>query len=155
MFSVLFNVYQYVNAKHYFDNQETRHTALRSKIKKASDSINTLNELNYNLSYFTLLDNDRAMTYFENENLEALNIKTFVSEYIYDQNTLKGDHPLVPFEGMEGDMKINKIQFLNHKWIQADFTDGRYWGEMILQYDLNPDKTLNFRALGSFIYPVN
>ena len=37
-------------------------------------------------------------------------IENLVSNQIYDQNAIKGNNPLVPFEGMNGDMKINKLK---------------------------------------------
>jgi hypothetical protein len=54
---------------------------------------------------------------------------------------------------MNGDMKINKVKFLNHKWIQADFTDGKFWGEMILEYYFNEKNELELKSLASFLYP--
>jgi hypothetical protein len=58
----------------------------------------------------------------------------------------------VPFEGMAGDMKINKLKFLNHKWILADFTDNTYWGEMILEYYFNDKNELELTPIASFLY---
>jgi hypothetical protein len=85
--------------------------------------------------------------------LEAADVEAKVSDQIYDFNLKKGNNPLVPFEGMDGDMKINKLKFLNHKWILADFTDGKYWGEMILAYSFNNENELELTTLGSFLYP--
>ena len=54
---------------------------------------------------------------------------------------------------MNGKMKINKIKFLNHKWIIADFTDGRYWGEMILEYYVTKANKIELTQLSSLLYP--
>ena len=66
---------------------------------------------------------------------------------------MKGNNPLVPFDGMNGDMKINRLKFLNHKWILAEFTDGKFWGEMILEYSFNENRELKFNTVASFLYP--
>jgi len=50
-------------------------------------------------------------------------------------------------------MKINKIRFLNHKWIIADFTDGRYWGEMVIEYYISDKKQIELTSTTSLLYP--
>lgn len=52
-------------------------------------------------------------------------------------------------------MLINSIRILNHKWIITNFSDGKYWGELFLSYDLSEDDQLNFKREESFIYPLN
>ncbi|CAM3522897.1 hypothetical protein [Aequorivita lipolytica] len=153
LFAVLFIFYQYMNEKSIFEAQDTRIESLQAQVEKADDSINTLQNKVRDLNYFTLLGNDNAMTYFENMGFEAAEIEAKVSDQIYDFNLEKGNNPLVPFDGMNGDMKINKLKFLNHKWILADFTDGKYWGEMVLEYSFNQNNELELNTLGSFIYP--
>ena len=143
----------YMNEKSIFEAQEIKIENLRSQLEKAKDSISKSNDRIADLDYFTLQGNDNAMSYLESFGYESADIETLVSNHIYDQNTIKGNNPLVPFEGMEGDMKINKVKFLNHKWILADFTDGTYWGEMILEYTINKDKSLTLNTIASLIYP--
>ena len=68
---------------------------------------------------------------------------------IYDTE----DHPLVPYASMTGNkMLIDQIRMLNHKWIIASFTDGKYWGEMLLAYDIENKENLKFRVLESTLY---
>ena len=50
---------------------------------------------------------------------------------------------------------INKAKILNHRWIIADFTDGVYWGEVLLKYFVNDDKTISFEVIQSLIYQKN
>ena len=59
---------------------------------------------------------------------------------------IKGKNPIVPYDGIEGKMKINKVKFLNHRWIVADFTDGTYWGEMVLEYYINNDESIDLNV---------
>ncbi len=151
--AVLFIIYQYMNEKSIFESQDKRIESLEAQLQVANDSIKTLQTAIGNLNYFTLLGNDNAMTYFENMGLEAAGVQAKVSDQIYDFNLQKGNNPLVPFDGMDGNMKINKLKFLNHKWILADFTDGKYWGEMILSFSFNNNNDLELTPIGSFIYP--
>jgi hypothetical protein len=152
LFALLFIFYQYMNEKGIYESQDTRIKTLEAKVARANDSINTLQNSVRDLNYFTLMGNDNAMTYFEKMGYEAAEVEAMVSDQIYDFNLQKGNNPLVAFDGMNGDMKINKLKFLNHKWILADFTDGKYWGEMILEYYFNDKKELELTPLGSFLY---
>ncbi len=152
LFSLLMLLFLYMSQKSIYESQENKITSVNTLLEKSQDSISKLNTEIAELHYFNFQDNDNAMTYFENMGYDATEIEELVTNQIYDQNAIKGNNPLVPFEGMEGEMKINKIKFLNHKWIIADFTDGVYWGEMILDYSINSEKQLNFNTIGSTLY---
>jgi len=153
LFTLLLVVFQYMNQKSIFESQEIRVENLRSQVEVAEDSISKLNDRIGDLDYFTLQGNENAMTYLESLGYEAIDIETFISDQIYDQNALKGNNPLVPFEGINGSMKINKLKFLNHKWILVDFTDGTNWGEMILEFEITENKEYNLYTIASLIYP--
>ena len=153
LFALLFIILQYMNEKSIFESQETKIENLEANIEKENHSIDSLKNQVRDLNYFTLQGNENAMTYLEKLGFEAADVEAMVSDQIYDFNLKKGNNPLVPFDGMNGDMKINKLKFLNHKWIQADFTDGKYWGEMILEYYFNDKKELELTPIASFIYP--
>ena len=159
-FALLLVIFQYMNEKKIFEKQEHKIESQRSKIntlkekqKALNDSILVLNDEILNVNYFTLQGNQNAMDYIESLGFEAKDIEKLVSEYIYDQNLKKGNNPLVPFEGIKGNMKINKLKFLNHKWILADFTDGHYWGEMILEYYVTKDRKIELHQVSSLMYP--
>ena len=64
----------------------------------------------------------------------------------------RGDNPLVPYEGIENPFKINKIKLLNHKWIVADFSDGKYWGELLIRYELLESKNVDFTLIDHLLY---
>jgi len=142
-----------MNQKSIFESQQTQIDTLRSKVEKTKDSIQSLHAEIQELKYFRLQGNENAMTYLEDMGYNVKELETQVTEWIYDQNVVSEDHPLVPFSGLQGGMKINKIQFLNHKWILADFTDGQYWGEIILELNVLPNRDFDVKLLGSLIYP--
>ena len=141
-FAVLFIIYQYMNEKSIFENQEEKINGLTEKVDKANDSIAVLHDRIADLNYFTLQGNDNAMTYLENLGLEAPAVEEMITDAIYDRNVEAGGNPLIPFEG-ESAYWVNKTKFLNHRWILADFTDGRYWGEMVLEYFFDENNELS------------
>ena len=159
-FAMLFVIFQYMNEKKIFEKQENKIESQRNKINTlkykvsvVTDSLETLSNVISDVNYFTLQGNENAVSYIENLGFEAKEIEGFVSDYIYDLNLKKGNNQLVPYEGINGDMKINKLKFLNHKWILADYTDGRYWGEMVLEYYVTKDRKIEFHQISSLMYP--
>ena len=156
-FTLLFVIFQYMNEKKIFGKQENKIESQRNKINKLKDQVKVITdslESLSNVDYFSLQGNENAISYIESLGFEALEIETFVSDYIYDQNLKKGNNQLVPYEGINGDMKINKLKFLNHKWILADYTDGRYWGEMVLEYYVTKNREIELKQISSLMYPV-
>ncbi len=159
-FAILFVIFQYMNEKKIFEkqsskieSQKSKITLLKSELKRATDSIENLSNSVSDLNYFTLQGNENAMSYFESFGYEPDAIENMVSEFIYEENLMSGDNPIIPFDGIDGTMKINKLKFLNHKWIQADFTDGKYWGEMIMEYYITETKKIEVNSVVSLLYP--
>ena len=160
LFTLLFVIFQYMNEKKIFEKQENkiekqRNTIsnLKNELLTLKDSLEILSNENLSCNYFTLQGNENAVSYIEKLGFESLEIESQVSEYMYDQNLVKEKNYLIPYEGMNGKMKINKIKFLNHKWIIADFTDGRYWGEMILEYYVTKKNKIELNQISSLLYP--
>lgn len=141
-----------MNEKQIYESQESQIAVLTKKLETTEEEKDSLTSQMMDVNYFTLQGNDNAMTYFENMGYEASDIENKVREYIYDQNGIKGKNPIVPYDGIEGKMKINKVKFLNHRWIVADFTDGTYWGEMVLEYYINNDESIDLNVIGSLLY---
>ena len=102
------------------------------------------------IQYFSLENNDDALAYYDHLNLE--NPSRYIADKLLETNEQKGNNPLVPYEGMENDFKINKIKVLNHQWILADFSDGKYWGELLLEYQLKDDLGIDFTLLDHLLY---
>lgn len=144
-----------MNEKKIFESQEIKIERLQAKSQAETDSMEVMQNKIMNLDYFTLQGNEKAMTYLEKMGFEAAEVEATVSDQIYDYNLTKGSNTLVPFEGINGNMKINKLKFLNHKWILADFTDGKYWGEMILEYSFDENRELDLKTISSFLYPTS
>jgi hypothetical protein len=160
LFTLLFVIFQYMNEKKIFEKQENKIekqrniiSNLKNELLTVKDSLEIISNENLSCNYFTLQGNENAVSYIEKLGFESLEIESQVSEYMYDQNLVKEKNYLIPYEGMNGKMKINKIKFLNHKWIIADFTDGRYWGEMILEYYVTKKNKIELNQISSLLYP--
>lgn len=152
IFSVLFILFQYVNSKKYFESESKKLTSAETEIKTLKDSIQSVLMQNADLQYFSLENNEDALSYYDNLDIE--NLSAYIQDKLIETNEQKGDNPLVPYAGMNGPMKINKIQVLNHKWILADFSDGKHWGELFINYEIKPDLSIDFTRTSHFLYPI-
>ena len=114
------------------------------------DSIQNLNLKVLGMQYFSLENNDDALAYYEHLNMA--DPTGYISDKLLETNESKGDNPLVPYEGMDSSFKINRIKLLNHKWIIADFSDGKYWGELLIKYELLDDTSVDFTLIDHLLY---
>jgi len=151
-FAILLVIFQYMNEKKIFETQESKITSLTNKLDRANDSISALNDKVLDLDYFTLQGNDNAMSYLEGIGFEAIEVELSITDAIYEKNMEEGGNPLIPYEGTESPMRVNKVRFLNHRWILADFTDGTYWGEVVLEYFFDQNNELSITPIGSTMY---
>ena len=123
---------------------------LKEEVSTLEDSLQQSQLKVLEMQYFSLENNDDALAYYEHLNLE--NPTRYIADKLLETNESKGDNPLIPYEGMENDFKINKIKILNHKWILADFSDGKYWGEVLIGYELKDDMGVDFTLKDHLLY---
>ena len=124
-------------------NSQNRVAALRDSLQNAQLRI-------LDMQYFSLENNDDALAYFDHLNLK--DPARYIADKLLETNETKGDNPLVPYEGMNGNFKINKIKVLNHKWILADFSDGKFWGDVVIRYELKDDLGIDFTLIDHLLY---
>ncbi|MFC6860451.1 hypothetical protein [Zunongwangia atlantica] len=154
IFAALFAIFIYVNDKKILDDQIEKIVSLQKQLDEIeAEKENAKTTGSEDFYDFSLKRNEPAITYFENMGLEAAEIERKVQDVLIDMNKSSEDNKMVPFEGMSGPMRINKVKLLNHKWLIANFTDGEHWGEILLKYYINEDGSIEFEALNSFLYP--
>ncbi|WP_108805438.1 hypothetical protein [Aquimarina sp. Aq107] len=160
IFSVLFILFQFMNAKKAKESYDGKIDNLMAKIEEKEDELksrdiekDSLIDKILELTYFSLESDEEAINYFEEQGYDAKKLELTISDQIISQNKAGADNPIVPFGGMEGHMAINKVRLLNHKWIIADFTDGVYWGQLFIIYDVRKDGVVDFEVEQSFLYP--
>ncbi len=143
IFSLLFTIFIYVNDKKILDARDAEIQKLKAEVERLELENESAAALNQNESYFSLMDNEDAMTYFENKGIEAKDVREAIENELMTQNKVNEDNSYVPFDGMEGNMHINKIKVLNHKWVVADFTmapiGAKYFLPILLMKAGNPN----------------
>ncbi|PLB18366.1 MAG: putative hydrolase [Flavobacteriaceae bacterium FS1-H7996/R] len=156
VFSILLVLFQYVNSKRVFEDMNHKLDGYKGQLERYKDSVAVLQDENLDLSHFNLERNEDAISYFENQGYNVAELIPLIKDELYKLNEEKGEHPIIPYAAEEGKrMMINTVKLLNHKWIVADFSDGHYWGELFLTYEITEDKQLKFNLVESFLYPFN
>ncbi|WP_289045783.1 hydrolase [uncultured Olleya sp.] len=153
IFTLLIVVFQYVNSKKILEDSSKRIEVLRVNNESMKDSLTTLNDELSDLSLFDLRYNQDAKDYFYNKQLDTEALISFLKNELYKLNETDGEHPLIPFAASEGrKLQFNTIKMLNHRWIVADFSDGQFWGELLIQYFITPEQNVDFEVLDYLLY---
>ena len=88
--------------------------------------------------YFTLSDNQEALSYFKDIDVDSL--VSYIRDELYEKNFNKNSDTFIPISNTKNRYLINKVKILNHKWIIADFSNGSRWGEMWIEYYFDENK---------------
>jgi hypothetical protein len=135
-------------------HNETQFKLTNTRLK---DSLNSIATKYADANYFALENNQNAQNYFDSADSKNFisyeKLIPYVKEKLIDLNdNPKGN----PYTGQDqiGAQKfiINKAKVLNHRWIIADYSDGEYWGEVLLKYFVNEDETVSFEIIQSVLY---
>jgi len=152
--AVLFNVFTYMYYSKELAFQQNRYVKIEKKIK---DSLNSNASKLAESNYFSLAKNENAQNYFNPDNatktIQVEKLIPFVTEKLMDLNANPKGNPYVGQDQIGANkFIINKVRILNHRWIIADFSDGEYWGDVLLKYFINEDETVSFEIMQSLVY---
>ena len=150
VFAALIALYLAVSGGKMSEDRDAKIKSLNEKVDMYEDSLQGLQLKVLDMQYFSLENNDDALAYYEHLNIE--DPARYIADKLLETNEQSGSNPLIPYEGMEGDFKLNKIKIMNHKWIIADFSDGKYWGEVLLKYELKDDMGVDFTLVDQLLY---
>jgi hypothetical protein len=154
VFAALLVLFQYVSSKRIFEDLNKKLETSQGQLQKYKDSVFVLRNDMLEASHFNLDRNEDAISYFEEDGYNIDELIPFIKDELYKLNEVKGEHPIIPYASSEGrKMLVNTVKMLNHKWIIADFSDGEFWGELFLTYEITEDKQLKFTLVESFLYP--
>ena len=155
IFTLLLVIFQFVNSKNIIESYDEKLTRYMDKNTQLKDSIRSMQDIKAaDLYSFRFDTNDAAMTYWESRGYRIKEFSPFIKDQLMNLNIYDTeDHPLVPYASMtENKMLIDQIRMINHKWIVASFTDGSYWGEMLIAYDIDDTENLKFKVIESILY---
>ncbi|TRX39714.1 hypothetical protein [Flavobacterium restrictum] len=152
--ALLFNVYTYMFLSKEVKFEQDKFNKVTTRLK---DSLNVVSGKLADANYFSLERDENAQNYFNPEaatkTIQIEKLVPVITEKLLDLNTNpKGN----PYTGQDqigvNKFIINKVKVLNHRWIIADFSDGDYWGEVLLKYFVNEDESISFEVNQSLLY---
>lgn len=151
---LLFNVFTYMYFRKELDFEQKRFS---NKEKKLNNNLNSVSSKLADANYFSLEKNENAQNYFNPENatktIQIEKLIPFVTEKLMDLNANPKGNPYIGQDQIGANkFIINKVKILNHRWIIADFSDGEYWGEVLIKYFVNDDETVSFETFQSLLY---
>ncbi|HSN47956.1 MAG TPA: hypothetical protein VLR29_04275 [Flavobacterium sp.] len=152
--TILLNVFTYMFYSKKADFEQNKYKKTTTKL---NDSLNSITNKLSDANYFSLEKNEKAQNYFDSENSEKTipyeKLIPFVTEKLLDFNANSKGNLYVGQDKIGANkFIINKVKILNHRWIIADYSDGEYWGEVLLKYFINEDGSVSFETIQSFIY---
>ncbi|MEG9326751.1 hypothetical protein V6B16_02285 [Salinimicrobium catena] len=156
VFTALLAVYIYVSGQSMLKSKEEKIEQLQEDLALAEQKVESLSsDAEGQQESFSLVTNEEALSYLENRGLDPSDVIEKVESELISRNKADADNDLVPYEGMDGHFRINKIKLLNQKWILASFTDGTYWGDLFLTYEIGEDGNLEITTKEALLYTPN
>ena len=154
IFVSLLTVFTYTFLNKQLDIEKNKSANIEIKLKK---DLETINAKLVDANYFSLEKNENAQNYFNPDNatktIQIEKLIPVVTEKLLDLNTNPKGNPYVGQDQIGANkFIINKVRILNHRWIIADFSDGEYWGEVLIKYFVNEDETVSFETFQSLLY---
>lgn len=149
IFSLLFNVFQYINSTKILEAKDKEVFKVKDRLKISRDSVATL----ANANYFALESDQDAQEYFYSNGLDYQKTAIKVKEDLITLNENKNGNKLVPYEPIDGKpFLINTSKVLNHRWIIAEFSNGDFWGQILVKYFVSEGKPTEFETVETVLY---
>ncbi|WP_396164516.1 hydrolase [Flavobacterium sp.] len=149
VFSLLFNVFQFVNSTKILEGKETEVQKVKTQLKTSRDSLMQLS----NSNYFALESDEDAQEYFFSNNLDYQKVAVKVKEDLIVLNENKNGNQLVPYEPIDGkSFIVNTSKILNHRWLIAEFSNGDLWGQILVKYFVSADRPTEFETVETVLY---
>jgi len=152
--AILMNIFTFMYFSKRIVFEESQFSKTNTKYK---DSLTSVTAKLADAGYFSLEFNQNAQNYFDAGDAEKFipyeKLIPYVTEKLMDLNANPKGNPYIGQDQI-GAQKfvINKARILNHRWIIADYSDGEYWGEVLLKYFINADETVSFETVQSLLY---
>ncbi|WP_396138146.1 hypothetical protein [Flavobacterium sp.] len=149
VFSLLFNVFQFVNSTKILESKDKEVVKVKNHLKISRDSVSQL----ANANYFALESDEDAQEYFYNSNLDYQKVAFKVKEDLMVLNENKNGNKLVPYEPIDDKpFIVNTSKILNHRWLIAEFSNGDLWGQILVKYFVSADKPTEFETVETVLY---
>ncbi|MDR2221599.1 MAG: hydrolase [Flavobacteriaceae bacterium] len=154
LFSILIIALLFNTNRNMTKMEEKRIEIAHKRIAIVRDSLKQVVKEYNEANYFALESNENAQDYFNYQTIDQ-EVAT-IREEILALNHQPNGNPLVPYGVMDGEKcVINKMKFINHRWIVADFYAGAIHGEVLIKYFFKEGKPTELSTIETILYPLN
>ncbi|MHC5309935.1 hydrolase [Myroides sp. LJL116] len=151
MFSLLIIVLLFASNNNMRKSADKRIDIAQKRIEIVRDSLHQVEKELDLANYFALENNAVAQEYFNYKTIDS-DVQKIEQEVLALNHNAQGN-TLVPYGVIDGyKCIINKVQFLNHRWMIADFYAGDQKGEVLIQYFFQDGKPTEFSTIQSVLY---
>src|SRR5690606_3824797 len=150
IFSALINVFTYMYFTKKGTNEVERMEKMEQKYEQKKAVIDSLETRIFEISHYSLNGNDSALDYVEKyfDNYDIQKVKDSILNLDFE----KEGNSLVGYPDSNDRMIISRAEFLNHRWILADFDNKAMGGQVLIRYYLNADGTFSMETLDRAFY---
>lgn len=151
VFTLLICLFQLVQGNNQFNQLSTEIQKLNKILDEKNEYISSLELTNESCTYFDYESNQEAQNYHQDKNI-SIPLEKYIWDDLLSYNNAENGNPFIPYQGDQNNFMINKVKLLNHKWLIADFSDSKNWGEITLRYFINEDNTVEYELMDALIY---
>jgi len=153
--AVLMNVFTY---KYFTSKESSEQKATKESTETKVDSLSQAGTITYDADIFSLENNDRAQNYlFESSNVKDIaEFSEKVKQALLSYNdSPEGNKYTDQVKMGEQKFIINSVKLINHRWVVANYSDGKLWGEVLLKYFIDEKGAVSFEIMNSYLYPAS
>ena len=151
VFTLLICLFQLVQGNNQFNQLSTEIQKLNKILDEKNEYISSLELTNESCTYFDYESNQEAQNYHQDKNI-SIPLEKYIWDDLLSYNNAENGNPFIPYQGDQNNFMINKVKLLNHKWLIADFSDSKNWGEITLRYFVEEDNTVEYELMDALIY---
>lgn len=151
VFTLLICLFQLVQGNNQFNVLSAEIQKLNKKLDEKNKYISDLETLNERCTYFDYDSNQEAQNYHQDMGVSG-SLEKYIWDDLLSYNNAEKGNSLIPYKGDENNFMINKVKLLNHKWLIADFSDSKNWGEITFRYFIDDDNNVDYELMDALIY---
>lgn len=152
LFASLIALILYINGRNMQQALVDQVKELQRERKELDKRLTTAQLNTAQADLFTLKGNQEALNHFEGTSVDIANLEATLFDALLELNATKEGNKLVPYLSDANGYRVNDIKVINHKWVLANFSDTRKWGEMLLEYSVDEQNKITFEVVNSILY---
>lgn len=133
-------------------NNNNEVNQLQQKVLQLQDSLKYYQSVNDSTDNVLVTDSSLVNSFFGKHEIEKLRMHGLRNAPQQIIDSLNERPNLIPYKaGLGGSMRFWNIQLVKTQWVIAAFTDGHVTGDLLLNYKLKEDGSIEWKLLDSYL----